>query len=474
MDKILKMNNRKVYMNNVKNKTLREDNLSLQHTVNGDMLNMSYIQEQIEMIRRKEVLKKYGGCIWFSKGEQVWYCHLPDDTKPAGRKKVKRKNKTDIENVVYDFYASQLYEDKKKRMTFSQLFFEYMEHKKKQVKTGTINRMLADWKKFYADKTDFINKDFSEITKIDVDDFLNSIVDSYKPKDKNFRNICGIIKQTFEYAVDSEYLEKSPYRTSKVNKKNIIPTRKQSSEQEIFYTDEQILLEQEMLHQIKKDETYLVPWIILLDFEIGTRIGEILAINESDICEDRIHIHRQLVQEYDVTDLDKVKSIGWHIVEYTKSDCGDRWIPLTKKARWYIENVMRINNSLQRSYKGYLFFTPENVINDNAVKANLKRSCKRIGIPERGTHKIRKTFASRLYDADVALSDISKLLGHADETTTIKHYIYSMDNADILYKKVISALDKNMDIEKVTKSDQKIVTFPTSQAREKAHKYKEN
>src|SRR5699024_6065849 len=129
------------------------------------------------------------------------------------------------------------------------LFFEYMEHKKKQVKTGTINRMLADWKKFYADKTDFINKDFSEITKIDVDDFLNSIVDSYKPKDKNFRNICGIIKQTFEYAVDSEYLEKSPYRTSKVNKKNIIPTRKQSSEQEIFYTDEQILLEQEMLHQ---------------------------------------------------------------------------------------------------------------------------------------------------------------------------------------------------------------------------------
>ena len=40
MDKILKMNNRKVYMNNVKNKTLREDNLSLQHTVNGDMLNM--------------------------------------------------------------------------------------------------------------------------------------------------------------------------------------------------------------------------------------------------------------------------------------------------------------------------------------------------------------------------------------------------------------------------------------------------
>ena len=91
------------------------------------------------------------------------------------------------------------------------------------------------------------------------------------------------MKQTFEYAVDADYINKSPYRTSKVNRKNIVPTRKKSSEKEVFTQNEQLLLTVEMLHKAEVNDTYLIPWIILLDFEIGARIGEVLAISESDI-----------------------------------------------------------------------------------------------------------------------------------------------------------------------------------------------
>ena len=57
-----------------------------------------------------------------------------------------------------------------------------MEHKKTQVKSGTIQRMIVDWKKFYVPCEEFVDKPFTEITKINVDDFLNDIAEKYHPK----------------------------------------------------------------------------------------------------------------------------------------------------------------------------------------------------------------------------------------------------------------------------------------------------
>ena len=432
----------------------------LQYALENGMIDLAYVREQIEMNKRKEVLEKHGKCIWYSESEQTWYCHIPDPSKKSGRKKVKRKNKSDIEDVVYNYYSGLNL--KKSKKTFAELFFEYMEHKKTQVKSGTIQRMIVDWKKFYEPCKEFVDKPFTEITKINVDDFLNDIAEKYHPKDKSFRNICGILKQTFEYAVDAEYINKSPYRTSKVNKKNIVHTRKKPSEKEVFTREEQDLLTAELERRISEDEGYLIPWIILLDFEIGTRIGEILAISNSDVVDGRLHIHKQLVQEYDISDLNDVKTIGWHVVEYTKSDCGDRWIPLTDKAIRYIKHIAAINNKLNRQFEDYLFITTEGTITDHSVKAQLERSCERAGIPKRSTHKIRKTYASTLYKNGVSVTDIGKLLGHVDETTTLRHYIFSLDDTrdfDDRIRNALSLKEKKNEVEIVTKRDHNIISL---------------
>lgn len=448
-----------------------EERELLQYALEHGMINVSCIEEQVEMNKRKEILKKYGGCIWYSENENVWYCHLPDESKPSGRRKVKRKNKSDIENVVCEFYKPIICRDEKKSMTFSQLFADYMEHKKTQVKPVTIRRMMVDWKKFYQD-SDIANKPFREITKIDVDDFLNGIAKEHSPKDKNFRNICGILKQTFEYAVDADYLDRSPYRTTKVNKKNIIPSRKKPNEKEVFTPEEQYRLTQELKRRIEEDKNYLIPCIILLNFEIGARIGEVLALSRNDIKDGRLHIRRQLVEECDVSDIDNIKNTGWSIVEYTKSDCGDRWVPLTDNAKKYIESILRIRGVGSK----YLFYDPDNLITEHSVKSQLERSCERIGITPRSPHKIRKTYASRLYKNGVSISDISKLLGHADETTTLKHYIFSLEDTSQVDKKVRNALKtaENQGVsdiqKKVTKSDQKIIQFTTRIKQEKPRK----
>lgn len=66
----------------------------LNYMIDHDMMGtLSYVREQIEMKKKKDILKKYGGCIWHNEKENVWYCYLPDNTLPSGRKRYKRRKR---------------------------------------------------------------------------------------------------------------------------------------------------------------------------------------------------------------------------------------------------------------------------------------------------------------------------------------------------------------------------------------------
>lgn len=52
----------------------------------------------------------------------------------------------------------------------------------------------------------------------------------------------------------------------------------------------------------------------------------------------------------------------------------------------------------------------------------IHRACRAVGIPERSSHKIRKTYASALLDGNVNEKLLQKLLGHKDIYTTKRCY----------------------------------------------------
>ena len=275
----------------------------LQYALENNIIDLSYVQEKIEMAKRNTILKKYGSCIWYSEKEQTWYCHIPDKTKKSGRKKVKRKKKEDIEEIVYQYYKGQEQEQKaenrKENIKFKDLFDEFIRYKSKEVTACTIKRMMADWHKFYIG-TEFIEKPLNQITKIDVDNFLNNALDEYELKPKAFYNMCGLLKQTLQYAIDAEYIDKNPYRT-KINKKKFADHGKKPAEYEVYQSDEKNKIIQEMERRLKNNPKNTAPLAVILDFELGTRKGEILAISESDIEDGWIHIHRQVVEKFDIS-----------------------------------------------------------------------------------------------------------------------------------------------------------------------------
>lgn len=99
----------------------------------------------------------------------------------------------------------------------------------------------------------------------------------------------------------------------------------------------------------------------------------------------------------------------------------------------------------------------------DAVDAQVKRGCEYIGIPVKTMHKIRKTYASTLLHNGVNLSIVKDMLGHADEATTLKHYIYNIENSDETDLIVRNALEAH-NTTKSDQSDQNIILFPTKKA----------
>ena len=79
-------------------------------------------------------------------------------------------------------------------------------------------------------------------------------------------------------------------------------------------------------------------------------------------------------------------------------------------------------------------------------------------------HKIRKTYASTLYENGVFIPVIADMLGHADENTTLKHYIFARTNTEQKDQLVLSALQPPQDIvapppQNVRQRETKIVSF---------------
>ena len=432
------------------------------------IIDLALVQKQMEMKRREEILKQHHYSIWYSQKEDVWYTHLPDDSKFNGRKKIKRKKKKDLEKDIYNYYISlgnEAVETKQQNvLSIEALFYEFMHHKANEVNSGTIKRMMADWNRFYKTNQEFISISANNLTKINIDDFFNAVLEKHNLKKKAFYNMCGILKQTLEYAVDAEYIEKNPYRV-KVNKKKFASSNKKPSNKEVFQTDEKDLFIREMERRLRNNPSNTAPLAVLLDFELGTRKGEILAISLSDIVDNRIHIHRQLVEEFDTSDLNKIKSKGFHIVDYTKSEDGDRWLPLTVKAKEIIKRVQAINKEYGYGYEDFLFVKDGMCISPDAVDAQIKRGCEYIGIPVKTMHKIRKTYASTLLHNGVNISIVKDMLGHADESTTLKHYIYNIEDNTETYKKVLDALEDRNTV-KSDQSDQKVIAFPANKKAE--------
>ena len=415
--------------------------------------------QEIVMTIQKKILSEHKYNIWQGKSDKYWYTYIPDETKPNGRKKIKKKSREDIDKAIIEFYLCPI----ESKRTLENLFNEFIIYKQKQVSSATIKRMVADWKTYYLPKTEFINIDFSKMTRIDVKDFLLTLMNEHQLKNKAFNNISGVLKQTLEYAVEKEYIDKSPFCKPQNIGKKLVPDRKKSKESQVYSVEEYELIRKDMERRLTNKPSMIAPLAVLLLFETGLRTGELLALRQSDILyedgEYRLHIQRQNTKDYDLSDINDIHYKDYSLKEHTKSTSGDRIIPLTNDAVLLINRIIEINKQYNNTYEDYLMVDKGKLITANAITSRLIRACERIGIKYRSPHKIRKTVASNLFSANVQLGDVSNFLGHAEESTTMKYYIFSTSTKKEADNQIRNALGDKIHVNEVTKSDHNVIQF---------------
>lgn len=75
----------------------------LQYALENNIIDLSYVQEKIEMAKRKQMLDKHQYEIWQG-NDGAWYTYFPD--KEKSRKLKRRTSKKKLEDDIIAYYVS--------------------------------------------------------------------------------------------------------------------------------------------------------------------------------------------------------------------------------------------------------------------------------------------------------------------------------------------------------------------------------
>lgn len=415
----------------------------LKMAVESGIVDITTIQQEIEMKKRREILACHDYNIWQGSNGK-WFTYIYDETKPKNRKLVKRNTQEDIEQFVMDYLIENNKVQIIKKHTLRNLFPEWIKYKENHTEsTSYIKRISADWKKHYEDDP-ISDVPIDTFTKVYLDQWAHNKIKKNNLKKKQYYNMSVIIRQCLDYAVEVGYIEHNFFSDFKVNAKMFQKQKKPKSETQVYQEEEAEKLLSDMIRRYQANKNNLGALMVVLAFETGMRIGELCALKWDDVSSDGLHLHiqRQEVRDYYWVDDYTMSFAGYKVVEYTKTEEGDREIYLTENARAILE-IVKERTKNHANPDGFIFCQSNGKnVNHYSVQAAIKRGCENVDIMVKSAHKIRKTYISTLIDSGLNIDEIRRAVGHKDERTTYACYCFNRLGVSETEKLIEQSLNK--------------------------------
>lgn len=346
-----------------------------------------------------------------------WQTYIKDESKASKRRSVSDKTELGLYKKLADYYGVT---DDPDVCTVQELFEKWIPYKRSVTSSeNTIYRHIAHWNK-YCKNTDVALMNIENISTTTLEIWANKIIKENNLTRKEWQNVKTIISGMFELACSDgeKLLIKNPWIGVKIKVKYRQVTKK-SSESQVFTGDDYARLI-DTCHQLylkTNNEAYLA---IEINSYFGLREGELVALEKSDVDfkHMQLHVHKEQVLER-ILQKDGHYKYEFKIVDHTKTYT-DRYVPIIEKSKLLLENIINKHAGIEGE-KGYLFLRDGHPLNTKQIDYALKHSCEVAGIPYRSSHKIRKTYASRLNAGGLPIDAIRELLGHTDAETTFKY-----------------------------------------------------
>ena len=305
--------------------------------------------------------------------------------------------------------------------TLKRLYLEWLDYKKTITNSvNTIRRHEQHYKKYFESSV-LHGKKINQITDLLLEKTCNEIVKSNNISRKEWGNVRTILNGMFDYAIRRKYICENPMsgvhiyvKFRQVNKKTGIT--------QTYNTDELKNLNK-YLDDMYHDTNDTVFLAVKLNFLLGLRVAELVALKWQDISDTQIHIVREEVR-------DQTSNI-LSVVEHTKTNT-DRFVILVPKA-------LSILKQIEITDSEYIFTRNGERITARQIAYVLEKYAQRQDVAVKSTHKMRKTYASNLATAGVPLDCIREQLGHSNLSTTLS-YIYNPLTEKETYSIFCSAL----------------------------------
>ena len=362
--------------------------------------------------------------------------HVADPDAAEGSRSVAKPTRRELIDALYSHYQALEHPEELLRervRTLRDLYPVWLEHKKLQAASDNYPvRIDADWKRFYEGDP-MIDIPLSGLTPLLLEEWaLRKIKEGHLTKNC-YNNMTVILRQGLDYAVDLDILSKNPFRSVKIDAKRLLAKSRKKDDALQVFTDEEIRkFEKKAWEDYRnpgKKVYRLAPLAALFTFYTGVRVGELTGLRFSDIAGDELHVQRM------------VRRNDHKVVDHPKTDCGDRYIPLTEKARAIIEEAKAFHKKNGSGCEGWIFSEYERPLPSRIVEEYYAKYCAEINTAHKSTHCARKTFTSSLIDANININTVRKVVGHADERTTLRNYVYDRNTSAEKKKKFEKALE---------------------------------
>lgn len=369
------------------------------------IIEQAYLQEQIEMLKRREILSQHKYDI-YQAYDGRWCTYLPQ--KDGGRKSIKKKNKIDVENAVVEHYRQQA-----EGVKFSFVYNEWRKYQDEMVSVNTVSKYDSDKKRYFDGKA-FFETNIETITEDDIKVFIKTSVEKLDLCQSACKTLYHYIDNTFEFGRRHKYTTANP--TEFLHAKDFYCyCNKNLNEKQRVINDNNLDI---LFDRFKKDHEehpeYIPTYAVEFASLTGMRVGEIAALRWDSIHDDYILVDKS--QKYNT----KKKE---YYISSTKNE-KSRKFPLTDEIKKMLNTVKDIEQS-----NGYLtdfiFSNEDGPINFRTISSCLKNKCRQVGMKTIGIHAYRRTVNSKMADDGVSVTVRAALLGHSKEVNE-RYYTYDI------------------------------------------------
>lgn len=389
----------------------------LQALLQCDTLDMCNVLDMVMASKRAKIKKHHTYAITPANSHnKYWTTYFKSENK--ARQLIRGKTEEELLDKLVKLYEETENLD---NLTFNRLFDEWLEYKKAITNSAnTIKRHRQHYTKYFEpSKLHFMK--VSDIDTFVLEMECNRIVKEFNLTRKAWVNAKTILIGMFEYAKRKKYITDNPLSDMKISVRYKQAVKKAGNTQ-TYNTDELEALNKylDMKYEETNDSSYIA---VRLNFFLGLRIGELAALKPEDIMGNQIHVVREEVRDQETNQT--------YVVEHTKTN-RDRFVALVPQAKRLLEKL---------DMGGvYLFERDGERLRARQIEYVLEKYAQCQGIEPKRSHKIRKTYASRLNAYGVPIDAIREQLGHSELSTTLS-YIYNPLTEDATYSMISDALE---------------------------------